>query len=285
MRESRISRSPVKLLSSLPRLRSHRFLNYKGAELQDLIIRLGFFAIGLSPIISLSLSTFQMIPLYITGPFVVLPAIGLGIIICYRHRQYAPRAVEGLIAGVIAVTLYDLTRMPFLAAGMWPDFIPKIGTYLLNMPDQRYSLLHWITGYIWRYLGNGGGMGLAFYMGFPLLNREWDSRWSGTIYGVLIFCCLIITVSFSPNGRVYLFDPSLLTGTMGLIGHIVYGFVLGTITHYLNPATTNRRKNYLIDRRMQLSTSTAIAVVAATLCVVNFIAFNNFFEIFMSLLF
>jgi hypothetical protein len=191
--------------------------------------------------------------------------------------MYTPRVLEGLASGVIAVTLYDMTRIPFLAAGVWPDFIPKIGSYLLNAADPNYSLAHWIVGYIWRYVGNGGGMGLAFYMVFPIVGRRLDSRVSGTLYGLGIFGCLLITLYLSPGGRVYLFDPSLLTGSLGLIGHIVYGFILGLCVHYLNPEVGgNLRRSLLVDPGLQLTAAAVTAGIIALLCAMNLMAVNNF---------
>lgn len=192
-------------------------------------VRLAFFAIGFSPIGAVCLATFGILPMHISGPCVVLPAIVAGALICFKNREYLPRVIEGLSAGIIAVALYDMTRMPFLSAGVWPDFIPKLGSYLLNEPAS-FSLTHCLLGYAWRYLGNGGGMGLAFYMIFSALKVHWDLRLVGTLYGISIFVCLVLTVYGSPDGRRYLFDPTLLTGTLGLIGHIVYGFALGAMT-------------------------------------------------------
>lgn len=48
-------------------------------------------------------------------------------------------------------------RAIFILTGAWGDFIPKIGMWLLNthQPD-------WLIGYLWRYIGDGGFMALAF---------------------------------------------------------------------------------------------------------------------------
>jgi hypothetical protein len=127
------------------------------------------------------------------------------------------------LLGLTAVFLYDATcRFPFMAAGIWQDFIPKIGCYLLRRDD-----MHWFVGYLWRYVGNGGGMGLAFYALYPLISKRIKPINAGLIYGTAIFCCLLITIYLSPSGRTYLFTPTLVTGTLGLLGHLVFGYVLG----------------------------------------------------------
>jgi hypothetical protein len=190
---------------------------------KDIRIRLAIFAIGFSPIASLSLSTFNLIPLHISGPCIVLPAILSAIVIGILFPRYSPIMARGFLLGVASVFLYDLTcRFPFIASGTWPDFIPKIGNYLLGKEH-----VNWSVGYLWRYIGNGGGMGLAFYAMYPLFSKRIKPLRAGILYGVAVFCCLLITIYMSPSGRTYLFTPTLLTGLIGGLGHIVYGATLG----------------------------------------------------------
>ncbi len=190
---------------------------------QDTFIRLTIFVLGFAPIASLSLSAFNLIPLYVSGPAIVLPAIAGAVALGLMFRQYAPILVRGFLLGLMAVFLYDLTcRFPFMAMGVWPDFIPKIGNYLLHREH-----VNWCVGYLWRYIGNGGGMGLAFYAVYPLLIRRVRPLQAGLVYGVAIFCCLLVTIYLSPSGRTYLFDPKPLTALLGLLGHVVFGLTLG----------------------------------------------------------
>src|SRR5215471_1061470 len=190
---------------------------------QDALVRCTIFVLGFAPIASLSLSTFNLIPLYVSGPVVVLPAIAGIAAVGVMFRQYARMLLRGFLLGLTAVCLYDLTcRFPFMAMGVWHDFIPKIGNYLLHREHVQ-----WWVGYLWRYLGNGGGMGLAFYAAYPLLRKQVRAVHAGLVYGVGVFCCLLITIYLSPSGRAYLFDPTPLTATLGLLGHIVFGFTLG----------------------------------------------------------
>ncbi len=190
---------------------------------QDTLIRLTIFVLGFAPIASLSLSAFNLIPLYVSGPVIVLPAIAGVVALGLMFRQYAPIVVRGFLLGLMAVFLYDLTcRFPFMAMGVWQDFIPKIGNYLLHREH-----VHWCVGYLWRYIGNGGGMGLAFYAVYPLLIRRVRPLKAGLVYGVAIFCGLLVTIYLSPSGRTYLFDPKPLTALLGLLGHVVFGLTLG----------------------------------------------------------
>lgn len=102
---------------------------------RDRVLRALLFAIGFSPITSLSLSTFDLIPLHLSGPMIVAPAILLVLLIATLDPQWRRRIATGFLLGVAAVTLYDLTRLPFVTSGLWADFIPKIGNYLLDRGD------------------------------------------------------------------------------------------------------------------------------------------------------
>lgn len=191
----------------------------------DIRIRLMIFVIGFAPIASLSLSAFGLVPLHVSGPLIVVPAAIGALIIGSTVPRYASTLLRGFLLGVSAVFLYDVTcRFPFMFAGLWPDFIPKIGNYLLHRDN-----VHWSVGYLWRYIGNGGGMGLAFYAIYPLLSARIKARAInvGVFYGITIFACALVTIYCSPAGRIYLFDPTLLTAIFGFMGHVVFGYVLG----------------------------------------------------------
>lgn len=185
-------------------------------------LRLLVFAIGFAPIASLSLAAFDVVPLHISGPALVLPALAFALAIAWRTPRLGRQMLTGLGLGLGAVTLYDLTRLPFVVAGLWRDFIPKIGNYLFNTTD-----VHWSVGYAWRYLGNGGGMGMAFFVTLPLLRRRWALPRVGLVFGVSVYLCLLATLYLSPSGTQYLFEPTWLSATVGLIGHAVFGLALG----------------------------------------------------------
>ena len=209
---------------------------------KDTYARFAIFGIGFSPITSLALSAFNLIPLHISGPLIVLPSIMGAFILGAIYPQYSRMMMRGFTIGLAAVFLYDLTcRFPFISAGVWPDFIPKIGGYLLNRED-----VHWSIGYLWRYIGNGGGMGLAFYAIYPFFSKKVRPLNAGIIYGMIIFCCLLATIYLSPSGRTYLFAPTFLTAYLGLLGHLVYGFTLGFGTRHFPPQPVQ-----IIDMREQ----------------------------------
>jgi len=66
---------------------------------KDIVIRSCFLRHRLRPIASISLSTFQWVPLHVSGPLIVLPAILAAALLCLLHPAYAPRVCEGLAPG------------------------------------------------------------------------------------------------------------------------------------------------------------------------------------------
>src|SRR5258708_22895141 len=162
---------------------------------QNAFIRLTIFVLGFAPIASLSLSAFNLIPLYVSGPAIVLPAIAGAVALGLMFRQYAPILVRGFLLGLMAVFLYDLTcRFPCMAMVVWPDFIPKIGNYLLHREH-----VNWCVGYLWRYIRTGGGMGLAVYAVYPLLIRRVRPLQAGLVYGVAIFWRPLVDTHSPPS--------------------------------------------------------------------------------------
>lgn len=189
---------------------------------QDTMLRVLFVMIGMAPIMALCGSIFNIVPLHVSFRFLVLPAYALAVVTALLYWNVGKIALLGMVSGIIAVFLYDLTRWPWVVTGLWGDFIPTIGAWMFDKQDNG-----WMWGYVWRYLGNGGGMGMAFFVGVKLVEPWMSRQQAGTLFGVSIFGCLLGTLFIAPEGMDKLFVPTVLSFTMGLIGHIVYGSVLG----------------------------------------------------------
>ncbi len=117
--------------------------------------------------------------------------------------------------------MYDLIRIPFIFAG-WADFIPHIGDWLLSRSNTNP-----LVGYLWRYVGNGGGIGISFALLLQLLPSKTNYTLHGLLYGLFIFLSLIFTILITPNDGIVMFKITTLTFSGSLLGHIVYGFTLG----------------------------------------------------------
>jgi hypothetical protein len=174
--------------------------------------------LGFVPIGSLCIALFGLVPLHITVRFVVFPAGVLIVALGLRYQALGRLALLGFIAGVAATTVYDLVRLAFVLSGVLSDFIPTIGRIALMDRDASP-----VWGYLWRYVGNGGAMGLTFAL------LPWRSVLTGIIYGTCICGCLFATLILAPNAQQVLFVLTPLTATMALLGHLVYGGVLSWV--------------------------------------------------------
>jgi len=187
-----------------------------------------YFAIGFSPITALAIAISGVLPLSVSTLLIVLPATLLGIGLALWFPVYGKLALKGLLIGLIAVFLYDCMRVPFILAGIWGDFIPKINVLLFNTSQPN-----WVVGYIWRYVGDGGYMGMAFTVAYCILKPRVDSRIAGVGFGLAIWACLLGTLILAPHGQEILFKLTLTTLSLSLLGHLIYGISLGMLLPYV----------------------------------------------------
>ncbi len=187
-----------------------------------------YFAIGFSPITALAIAIIGMLPLSISTLLIVLPATLLGIGLALQFPAYRKLALKGLFIGLIAVFLYDCMRVPFILTGIWGDFIPKINMLLFNTSQPN-----WVVGYIWRYVGDGGFMGMAFTVAYCVLKPRVDARIAGAGFGLAIWICLLGTLLLAPHGQQMLFKLTLTTLSLSLLGHLIYGITLGLLLPYV----------------------------------------------------
>jgi len=176
------------------------------------------------------------IPLYVLGlvpmTYSALAVVVLMLVKAVLIRQGSAEgwwAGRGMAAGLVAVTAYDALRLPMsYLVGVWPDFIPRIGGWIVGSNHANAPI-----GYLWRYLGDGGGIAVAFFvLCGALLNVRPTLVRSHPMalalgYGVFIWLGLIATVVLPPRGEEMLFVPTAVILALSLLGHLIYGAVLG----------------------------------------------------------
>ena len=186
--------------------------------------RLVFPVVGYAAITSLAAAYAQAIPLPVTASLIVIPAAGLIFSMGMRHPDWGRRALVGWIAGVVAAIVYDMLRLSLARVGIWGDPIPPIGRLVLADPHANFA---W--GYLWRFAGHGGGMGIAYTM------LAWRGVRSGIAYGTLICSGLVALLLFFPAAQVHFFPLTPVTAAGAYAGHWVYGVVLARITSWWLP--------------------------------------------------
>jgi hypothetical protein len=203
----------------------------------SLFPRLFYLAFGFAAITSLGVALTGAVPLPYGFHYAVIPAYGIMVLLGLRYPAWGKRALIGLVAGMIATGIYDILRIGLMFAGLWGDPIPSIGQLALNDPDTA-----WYWGYVWRFVGNGGGMGVAFAM------LPWRGVKLGIAYGSSICLGLVGLLYFWPESQLHFFALTPLTAAGGMAGHWVYGAVLGFLTaRWLPPV--GRRRRPARDRR------------------------------------
>ena len=203
----------------------------------SLFPRLLFLAFGFAAITSLGVALAGAVPLPYGFHYAVIPAFTAMLLIGLRYPAWGKRALIGLVAGMIATGIYDILRLGLMLAGLWGDPIPSIGQLALDDPNAE-----WYWGYVWRFVGNGGGMGLAFAM------LPWRGVKLGIAYGSAVCTGLVVLLYFWPVAQQHFFALTPATAAGGMAGHWVYGAVLGWLTaRWLPPV--GRRRRAARDRR------------------------------------
>lgn len=192
----------------------------------------GFAIAGLLPVSSIALHCAGFLSLSNCLTFLVIPAIVFALMTSVINARILKLALFGWVSGVVAVAVYDLSRIPFIYAG-WADFIPHITSWLTGSNEHAY-----LIGYTWRYVGNGGGLGIVFFLLADHFGWNKYVVSNAVTFGLLVFAGLLGLLIFIPQSQKLMFEITPVAFFGGLTGHIVYGYVLGKL--YRKAATTSR---------------------------------------------
>jgi hypothetical protein len=187
---------------------------------------------GAAPVLSIPIQVFGLLPVTDTARWVVLPLALAAAWLMVAGSGYGGWARQGFLAGLLAVGAYDAVRLPMVVLGWWPDFIPRLGGWILGTDAPNV-----IVGYAWRYLGDGAGIGVAFFVTCGVLAQirpRWVRRHPVALavgYGVLVWSGLVGTIALSVDGAAMLFTLTPDSLALSLLGHLIYGGVLGARLH------------------------------------------------------
>lgn len=182
------------------------------------------------PILGISVDVFGLVPQSITSVVTIALTAVLGAIVVFAPHRTDMIVGRGLVAGMVACIVYDAARLFAVhVLGLMEDFIPVMGSWVTGEPDTTGSAA---VGYVWRYIGDGGGLGVAFFVVAFALGID---RWSKVkaVSAAVAFAVfptwagLIATVALAPRGEQMMFPLTPATVTITLVGHLIFGFVLG----------------------------------------------------------
>ena len=174
-------------------------------------------AVGVLPVGLIAISMFGVAGLRDLAIGLLFPALAATVFLTGRSTRAWGVIGRALVVGMAATALYDLFRFGLLGIGVLDgDPIPHIGTALGLKPA-------WVFGYLWRYVGDGGGLAVTFFvLGFRGVR-------AGIFFGLAVCAGLLLTLAVSPHGQELLFPLGVSTVVMATIGHVVYGGVLGAL--------------------------------------------------------
>jgi hypothetical protein len=182
------------------------------------------------PILGISVDVSGLVSQSTTSPVVIILTAVLGTLVVFAPHRTDMIVGRGLIAGMVACIVYDGARLFAVhVLGLMGDFIPVMGSFVTGEPDTAGSAA---VGYIWRYIGDAGGLGVAFFLVAFAVGID---RWKN-VYAVLAsvafavfptWAGLMATVALLPRGEEMMFDLNPATFTITLVGHVIFGLVLG----------------------------------------------------------
>jgi hypothetical protein len=202
------------------------------------VSRAGLLRVGLHlllaalPLLAISAHVFGLITMNWSAALLVVPlATAIVALSIFAPHPEERVILHGFLWGMVACALYDVFRLDTVyMLGWWADFIPTMGTWIIGNGASRTAGA-WV-GYLWRYLGDGGGIGVTFFVGaaFLGLHRRPPKQVVGAAVAFAVFpvwAGLIATVWLAPRGQSMMFPLTPVTVALSLIGHLIFGLILG----------------------------------------------------------
>jgi hypothetical protein len=118
--------------------------------------------IAAMPILAIPVKVFGLVSQGTTS--IILIAL---IALLVTFMVFAPHRIDiivgrGLIAGMVACIVYEGARLFAVhVPSLMGDFIMVMGSFVTGEPGTTGSAA---VGYIWRYIGDAGGLGVAFFV-------------------------------------------------------------------------------------------------------------------------
>ena len=184
-----------------------------------------------APLLAISAHVFGLAPQNTTALLVIFPLIvGLAVLIAFSPHRIDMVLGRGLLAGMVACLFYDAFRLFCVhVLALMDDFIPVMGTWITGGSHGAASA---VVGYMWRYLGDGGGLGVAFFaiaLAVGLGRRSTPPIrvvLAAVGFAVFVWAGLVATVVLAPRGEELMFRLTISTLAVTLIGHVIFGLVL-----------------------------------------------------------
>ena len=186
-----------------------------------------YLVLASTPLLAVSAEVFGVVSLRTVASVFLLPMLAiLAVLVVVKPDRIDRTALSGFAWGLVACAGYDSFRLPSVYVfRLWGDFFGRIGGWATGTSSD------YLAGYLWRYLGDGAGIGVVvFLLAAALGAASWPRR---RVIGLTVafavcpvWAGLVLTDGLAPAGRA-LFPLNATTLALSLAGHLVYGAVLG----------------------------------------------------------
>jgi len=188
------------------------------------------------PLLAISAHVFGLITMQASAGMLVIPLATAVVALTVLAPHAGDRVVaDGMLWGVVGCAVYDGFRLTTVHVfGWWADFIPVMGTWITGDPQDMTAGA--VVGYLWRYIGDGGGIGITFFALASAVGLQRCSRRTAVLASVgfavfPVWAGLIGTVALADRGQTMMFPLTWVTLTLSLVGHLIFGWILGLGFH------------------------------------------------------
>ena len=197
------------------------------------LVRIGLhLLLAALPLLAISAHVFGLITMNVSAGMLVIPLAAAIVALTVLAPHAGDRVVaDGMLWGIVGCAIYDGFRLTTVHVfGWWADFIPVMGTWITGNPDDLTAGA--VVGYLWRYIGDGGGIGITFFALASAIGMQRCSRRVCVIAAVAfsvfpVWAGLIGTVYLATRGQTMMFPLTWVTLTLSLVGHLIFGFFVG----------------------------------------------------------
>jgi hypothetical protein len=180
-----------------------------------------------TPLLAISGEVFGVVSLRTVSTVFLFPLLGiLAVLVALKPDGMDRTAFAGFAWGLAACAGYDLFRLPNVYVfHLWGDFFGTIGGWATGTSSN------YLAGYLWRYLGDGAGIGVVVFILAAVIGvSSWPRRYVvGFTVAFAVFpvwAGLVLTDGLAPAGRA-LFPLNATTLALSLAGHLIFGAILG----------------------------------------------------------
>jgi hypothetical protein len=186
-----------------------------------------YLVLASTPLLAISGEVFGVVSLRTVSNVFLFPLLGmLAVLVVFKPDRIDRTAFAGFAWGLVACAGYDLFRLPNVYIfHLWGDFFGRIGGWATGTSSN------YLAGYLWRYLGDGAGIGVVVFIQAAVIGvSSWPRRYVigfTVAFAVLpVWAGLVLTDGLAPAGRA-LFPLNATTLVLSLVGHLIFGAILG----------------------------------------------------------